>query len=61
VPYSEISSHLKRAVIVAKDNRFFAHHGFATAEIKAAIAEALESGDAPRGASTLTQQLAKNL
>ena len=61
VPYSEISSHLKRAVIVAEDSRFFAHHGFATAEIKAAIAEAVESGEAPRGASTLTQQLAKNL
>ena len=61
VPYSEISSHLKRAVIVAEDIRFFTHHGFATEEIKAAIAEAVESGEAPRGASTLTQQLAKNL
>ena len=61
VPYSEISSHLKRAVIVAEDTRFFTHHGFATEEIKAAIAEAVESGEAPRGASTLTQQLAKNL
>ena len=61
VPYGEISSHLKRAVIVAEDTRFFTHHGFATEEIKAAIAEAVESGEAPRGASTLTQQLAKNL
>ena len=61
VPYSEISSHLKRAVIVAEDTRFFTHGGFATGEIKAAIADAVESGEAPRGASTLTQQLAKNL
>ena len=61
VPYSEISSHLKRAVIVAEDTRFFTHGGFATEEIKAAIADAVESGEAPRGASTLTQQLAKNL
>jgi len=61
VPYSEISSHLKRAVIIAEDARFFTHHGFATEEIKAAIAEAVERGAAPRGASTITQQLAKNL
>ncbi len=61
VPYSEISSHLKRAVIIAEDARFFTHHGFATEEIKAAIAEAVERGGAPRGASTITQQLAKNL
>ncbi len=61
VPYGEISANLKRAVLVAEDARFFMHHGFAHAEIKAAIAEAVERGEAPRGASTLTQQLAKNL
>ena len=61
VPYVEISANLKRAVLVAEDARFFTHHGFAHAEIKAAIAEAVERGEAPRGASTLTQQLAKNL
>ena len=61
VPYSEISPHLKRAVIVAEDVRFFTHHGFETEEIKAAITEAVERAEAPRGASTLTQQLAKKL
>lgn len=61
VPYDEISSNLKRAVLVAEDARFFEHHGFEHAAIKAAIAEAVESGEPPRGASTLTQQLAKNL
>ncbi len=61
VEYGEISSNLKRAVLVAEDARFFTHHGFAHAEIKAAIAAAVENGEAPRGASTLTQQLAKNL
>ena len=61
VPYGEISSHLKRAVIVAEDARFFTHNGFATEEIRAAIADAVERGEVPRGASTLTQQLAKNL
>jgi monofunctional biosynthetic peptidoglycan transglycosylase len=57
MPYREISSHLKRAVIVAEDARFFTHHGFTTEEIKGAI----ERGETPRGASTLTQQLANNL
>lgn len=61
VQYGEISPHLKRAVLVAEDIGFFWHHGFATAEIKAAIESAVESGTAPRGASTITQQLAKNL
>ena len=61
VPYGQISSNLKRAVVVAEDARFFTHHGFATEEIKAAIADAIERGETPRGASTLTQQLAKNL
>ena len=61
VTYGDISSHLKRSVIVAEDARFFTHHGFATEEIKAAITDAIEHGETPRGASTLTQQLAKNL
>ena len=61
VPYRQISSHLKRAVVVAEDARFFTHHGFETEAIKAAITEAVERGEPPRGASTLTQQLAKNL
>ena len=61
VPYRQISSHLKRAIIVAEDARFFTHTGFVTEEIKTAIAEAVERGEVPRGASTLTQQLAKNL
>jgi monofunctional biosynthetic peptidoglycan transglycosylase len=61
VPYDDISSNLKRAVLVAEDARFFTHHGFATEAIKAAITDAIERGETPRGASTLTQQLAKNL
>ena len=61
VPYARISDHLKVAVLVAEDIDFFSHHGFAVAELKKAIAEAWEEGEAPRGAATLTQQLAKNL
>jgi monofunctional biosynthetic peptidoglycan transglycosylase len=56
-----ISIHAKRAVIVAEDIEFFTHSGFSTSEIRAAIKDALEEGETPRGASTITQQLAKNL
>jgi len=61
VPYARISPELKLAVLVAEDIDFFSHHGFAVAELKKAVAEAWEEGEMPRGASTLTQQLAKNL
>ncbi|HSR70325.1 MAG TPA: monofunctional biosynthetic peptidoglycan transglycosylase [Acidobacteriota bacterium] len=61
VPYQRISPHLKRAVLAAEDINFFGHHGFAREEIKAALKEAWEEWEFPRGASTLTQQLARNL
>ena len=61
VPYSRISISLKRAVVVAEDTGFFWHRGFATAEIREAIDKAIAEFDLPRGASTITQQLAKNL
>ena len=61
VPLERIAASLPLAVLVAEDDRFFSHSGFATEEIKKAIHEAIEEGEAPRGASTLTQQLAKNL
>ena len=61
VSYAAISNDLKRSVLVAEDIDFFSHHGFATAEIEKAMREAWEEGELPRGASTITQQLAKNL
>ncbi len=61
VPYDRISPHLKRAVLVAEDIGFFDHDGFATDEIEAALRKAWDERRAPRGASTITQQLAKNL
>ena len=61
VPYDRISPHLKRAVLVAEDIGFFDHQGFAIEEIKLALRDTLEEGKELRGASTLTQQLAKNL
>lgn len=60
-PYGAIASSLKRAVLVAEDINFFSHRGFDVGEISNAVTKALEAGEAPRGASTITQQLAKNL
>jgi monofunctional biosynthetic peptidoglycan transglycosylase len=48
-------------VIVAEDARFFSHDGFDNRELKLAMAEAWEDKEMPRGASTITQQTAKNL
>ena len=56
-----ISPFLARAVVCAEDLEFFGHEGFSTHEISVAIREAIAEGAAPRGASTITQQLAKNL
>jgi monofunctional glycosyltransferase len=56
----EISPHLMRAVLVAEDIEFFSHHGFSWSEIRSAFTDATAGGRA-RGASTITQQLAKNL
>jgi monofunctional biosynthetic peptidoglycan transglycosylase len=61
VPYRAISPHLKRAVLVAEDIDFFDHDGFATEEMRQALRDAWRHRKPPRGASTLTQQLAKNL
>jgi monofunctional glycosyltransferase len=60
-PYAALSADLKRAVLVAEDINFFSHHGFDWGEIGTAVREALEDTEAPRGASTITQQLVKNL
>ena len=61
VPYTRISQHLKRAVIVTEDGAFFEHEGIDLEEIKKSIHVSMERGKPFRGASTITQQLAKNL
>jgi monofunctional biosynthetic peptidoglycan transglycosylase len=61
VPYGAISPHLKRAVLVAEDINFFSHQGFELTEIRNVLEQAIEEGELRRGASTITQQLVKNL
>ena len=60
-PYGAISRDVKRAVLVAEDIGFFSHRGFDLAELEVALRESLRDAELPRGASTITQQLAKNL
>jgi monofunctional glycosyltransferase len=60
VPLSRISVNLQHAVIAAEDANFYRHHGFDWHQIQIAADEDLE-GDRTRGASTITQQLVKNL
>jgi monofunctional biosynthetic peptidoglycan transglycosylase len=61
VSYSRISPMLKRAVIVTEDAAFFDHDGIDLEEIRASLEKNWEEGQFLRGASTITQQLAKNL
>lgn len=61
VGYEQISVHIKRAAVSAEDMEFFLHSGFSQAEIGAAVRKAIKEREAPRGASTITQQTAKNL
>ena len=56
----QISPDLQHAVIAAEDTHFYQHHGFDWHEIQIAAQEDLE-GERTRGASTITQQLVKNL
>lgn len=61
VPLSRISPDLKHAVIAAEDGRFYQHHGFDWKEIQKVAEQDVDEGKLSRGASTITQQLVKNL
>jgi monofunctional biosynthetic peptidoglycan transglycosylase len=61
VAYSRISPHLRRAVLVAEDARFWGHEGIDFEELQKSFDADWEGGMPMRGASTITQQLAKNL
>jgi monofunctional glycosyltransferase len=61
VPYRKISIHLRNAVLVSEDSAFFRHSGFDWTQIKESAKRDWEEKSLVRGASTITQQLAKNL
>ncbi len=60
-PTGSIPAEMKWAVIVAEDSRFYKHEGIDVKALKKAIKYDLEKKSFARGASTITQQVAKNL
>lgn len=61
VPYSRISSNLKRAIIASEDANFSGHQGIDWDALIKAYEKNTKKGKVVRGGSTITQQLAKNL
>jgi len=60
-PYKSISIHLRNAVLVSEDSAFFQHSGFDWKQIQESVKRDWAEKRLVRGASTITQQLAKNL
>jgi monofunctional biosynthetic peptidoglycan transglycosylase len=61
VSYNHVSPELKRAVLVAEDDAFFQHEGVDFEQLQESLEVDWAKGKFTRGASTITQQLAKNL
>ncbi len=61
IPLTRISQHMIHAIIVAEDGTFYEHGGVDWYEVQESFERNLEEGRAVRGASTITQQLVKNL
>jgi penicillin-binding protein 1A len=59
VPLAEIPEHVRQAVLVAEDRRFYEHRGYDVAGIGRALLANLRAGGVAQGGSTITQQLAK--
>lgn len=60
VPLKNISPHMQLAAVCSEDQNFFTHHGFDFGAMKKAVNESKKSGKL-RGASTISQQTAKNV
>jgi monofunctional biosynthetic peptidoglycan transglycosylase len=61
IDLADMSPYLPRAVVAAEDAHFCKHHGIDWGALREAIDDAQEDGTPFRGASTITQQVAKNL
>ena len=61
VPLRRISKDLQHAVLASEDERFFEHHGIDWTEVHKVVDQDMDRGKLGRGASTITQQLVKNL
>jgi len=61
VPYTAISNTLKSAILIGEDEAFYQHEGYDLEQMKESFIKNWEQKRFARGASTITQQLAKNL
>jgi monofunctional biosynthetic peptidoglycan transglycosylase len=61
IPLSRIPSHALNAIVVAEDGLFYGHGGIDWFEVQVSLEQNVKKGKVVRGASTITQQLAKNL
>ena len=61
VPISAIPKRVQGAILVSEDWAFFQHEGYDEKQIQEAIKESIEAGKLTRGASTITQQVVRNL
>jgi monofunctional biosynthetic peptidoglycan transglycosylase len=61
VEADEMDPDIRRAVVASEDARFYQHNGFDFVELRRAREDAVRRGRPMRGASTITQQLVKNL
>lgn len=61
IPLERISPNLQHAVIAAEDGRFYQHNGIDWQQVQIVMEDSIEDLEIPRGASTITQQLVKNL
>lgn len=59
--YNQISYEAKWAIVVSEDWAFFDHEGIDIRQLKIVLEESLEEGEFTRGASTITQQVIKNV
>lgn len=60
-PLKDISPYLRHAVVIAEDDKFWAHGGFDFASIYSAVETDIKEKRFKFGASTISQQLVKNL
>jgi len=60
LPLSAVSPHFLSALLAREDARFWEHHGVDTRGVLRAVLANLRAGEKKQGASTLTQQLARN-
>lgn len=61
VPLRRISPQLRHAVIAAEDGNFYKHYGIDWGQVRQVIEDSADAGEVTRGASTIPQQLVKNL